>query len=325
MPVSSSATVVPTMDDFIGHWEQCNEVLGANPFIPAVPGKAGTTLAAFNTQRTGVLTAQTEVQARLNTLQTARTSVSIQKQALMTVLTDFLGVLDGYYQATALYGARPVMPNFGDGQERFTKQMIDAMTLWEDMNEAPAPSGVTLPVVLASGVTQGEFASLISALQFEYLAVSKAEGRLRTARTDRSMKEDAACAVMKAYRAAAPQKLSQHPALVATIPKLTPDPGHTPEPVQASATYVAPSTSHVVHAASSDADLDYYELEGTNGEEWSEDDAVNLGRHDPGEPNEFTVAFGLTQPDTAVALKVYVVLKSGRRAGSAPMVVRRPG
>jgi hypothetical protein len=313
------------MDGFIGHWEQCNEVLGASPFIPAVPGKPGTTLAAFHALRVSLLSAQTDVQGRLNHLETQRAAVGLQKTALMTVLTDFLGVMDGYYQATAFYGARPVMPNFGDGQDRFTKQMIDAMTLWEDMNAAAPPAGVTLPVVLASGVSQGEFASLVSGLQFAYLAVSKADARLKTARTGRTMIEDAACAVMKAYRAAAPQKLSQHPALVASIPRLTPEPGHTPEPVQASATYVAPSTSHVVHTASADGDLDYYELEGTNGEDWSEEDAVNLGRHEPGEANEFTVSFGLTQPGTAVALKVYVVLKSGRRAGSAPLVVRRPG
>ena len=242
----------------------------------------------------------------------------------MTVLTGFLGVVDGYYQATAFFGARPVMPGLGDGQERFTKQMIDAMTLWEDLNGAAAPAGVTVPVVLASGVDHAAFASTISALQFSYLAVAKAEARLKTARTDRTIKEEAACALMKAYRAAAPQKLSQFPALAATIPKLTPDPGHTPDPVQASATFTAPSTSHVVHTASTDADLDYYELEGTNGDEWNDEDAVNLGRHDPGDPNEFTITFGLTQPDTAVALKVYVVLKSGRRAGTAAMVVRRP-
>ena len=312
------------MDEFIGHWEQCNEVLGAHPFIPAVPGKNGTNLAAFEAMRMGVLAAQTEVQARLNNLETSRGANRMEMTALLQVMEDFLGVLDGYYQATSFYGGRPLMPNMGDGQDKFTRPLIDAMTLWEDINGAAAPAGVTLPVVLASGVGQATFASMISALQFGYLATAKAERRLKTARTARTILEDDACAVMKAYRVAAPQKLSQLPALAATIPKLTPEPGHTPDPVQASATFTAPSTSHVVHAASTDADLDYYELEGTNGEEWSEEDAVNLGRHNPGEANEFTVSLGLTQPDTAVALKVYVVLKTGRRAGSAPMIVRRP-
>ena len=311
------------MDDFTGHWEQCDEVLGANPFIVAVPGKSGTTRAAFEGLRTSVLDAQTNVQARLNTLETARTAVTLQKTALVTVLTDFLGVLDGYYQATAHYGARPIMPNFGDGQQRFTKQLIDAMVLWEDINEAPAPPGVTLPVVLASGVSHADFAAAVSTLQSAYQAIAKAESRLRTARTARTMLGDDACAIMKAYRSAAPQKLTQHPALAANIPKLSPDPGHTPDPVQAIATHTPPSTTHIVHTPSTDPDVDYYEVEGTNGEEFNADDAINLGRHNPGQPNEFTFTFGLTQPNTTIAAKVYVVLKTGRRAGSATMVVRR--
>jgi hypothetical protein len=51
---------------------------------------------------------------------------------------------------------------------------------------------------------------------------------------------------------------------------------------------------------------------------------VNLGRHEPNEANEFTVAFGLTQPGTAASFKVFVVLTTGNRAGSATVVVERP-
>ncbi len=312
------------MDDFIGHWEDCNDDLGANPFVPVVPGKAGTTLIAFEALRATILTAQTNVQAHLNTLETARGSIALNKTALLKVLEDFLGKFDGYYQATAEYSGRPLMPNFGDGQDKFTKPLIDAMTLWDDLNAKPAPPQVTLPLVLASGMTQGAFASMVSALQFAYLASAKAERRLKTVRAERKILEDSACAIMKAYRVAAPQALSQFPALASTIPKLTPDPGHTPDPVTASATSPMPGVTHIVHTASADADVSHYELEGNIGPEFSDEDAVNLGRHEPNEPNEFTVTFGLTQPDTFIALKVYVVLNTGRRAGSATMVVHRP-
>ena len=121
-----------------------------------------------------------------------------------------------------------------------------------------------------------------------------------------------------------PDRLKTCLTLLSTLPKLTPEPGHTPDAVNASATYVAPSTSHVVHAASADNDVAYYDLEGTNGDEWNGDDAVHLGRHYPNEANEFTVDFGLTQPGTSVALKVFVVLNTGNRAGSATMLVVRP-
>ena len=273
--------------------------------------------------RTAVVTAQTAVQAKLNDVETSRRAVEIQKEALTVMLTGFLGVFDGYYQGTAFYAGRPMVPGIGDGQDRFTAPMIDAMTLWEDINAGGPPAGVTLPVTLASGVDQGAFASTISGLQFAYRAVAKAEQRLKTGRLERTMAQDAAYDVMKAYRTAAPQKLSQHPALAGTIPKLTPDPGHTPDPVAASATQPTPGTTHVVHAASTDADISHYDLEGVTGPDWNDDDAVNLGRHNPDQPNEFTVTFGLTQPGTSIALKVFTVLNTGRRAGSAVMVVQR--
>ena len=323
MPVQSGATVLPSVDDFLGHWEESNDVLGAVPLIVAVPGKAATTCAQFDAVRSLLVTAQTTVQGLINDAQVARGDIALQKAALLVALTDFLGIVDGYYQATALYAGRPLMPGIGEGQERFTAPLVDAMTLWEDMNNAVPPDGVTLPVVLASGLDFSNFSSLISQLQFSYRAEKKAEQRLKIGRKERILLQDKAYAIMKAYRQSAPQKLSQHPAHAETIPKLTPDAGHTPDPVQASATLTPPRTTDIVHTASADADLDYYEVEGTNGDEFDDDDAVNLGRHNPDEPNEFTFDFGLTQPGTAIAVKVYVVLKTGRRAGSAVMVVRR--
>ena len=142
-------------------------------------------------------------------------------------------------------------------------------------------------------------------------------------RTERALKEDLACAVMKAYRIVAPQKLEEHPALASTLPRLSPEPGHTPDPVAASGSHIPPSTTHITHAASTDPDIEYYVLEGLIGEEWNEDDAVHLGRHNAGEPNEFTITFGLAQPGSAVVYKVYAVLDTGRRAGSEAIVVRR--
>jgi len=39
---------------------------------------------------------------------------------------------------------------------------------------------------------------------------------------------------------------------------------------------------------------------------------------------EFITNFGLNQPGTQATFKVYVVLNTGREAGSAPMTVSRP-
>ena len=130
---------------------------------------------------------------------------------------------------------------------------------------------------------------------------------------------------MKLYRQAMPTALPSSDPLQETLPRLTPvDTGSTPEPVAASAVHVSGAQSKTVYEASTAADLKEYQLRGVAGEEWNEDDAVTIATNGPGAAREFLVNFGLTQPGTAVALKVYVVTETGREHGSAPMVVRRP-
>ena len=76
--------------------------------------------------------------------------------------------------------------------------------------------------------------------------------------------------------------------------------------------------------ASSAEDFEEYQLRRVIGEDWDDGDAVTIATNGPGAPREFTVAFGLTQPGTKIALKVYVVTLTGRERGSAVMVVERP-
>ena len=122
-----------------------------------------------------------------------------------------------------------------------------------------------------------------------------------------------------------PQALPGDSDLQATLPRLTPeDTGAAPEAVNASAVYVSGAASKTTYAASAAADLKEYQLRGVIGEDWNDDDAVTIATNLPGAPREFTVEFGLTQPGTKIALKVYVVTELGRERGSAVMVVERP-
>lgn len=324
MPIQSNASYLPTMDEFLAHWGQVNTALGTTPLLVAKPGALATTRTQFDTLRTTLMTNQTAVQGFINDQEIARGDINIRKAALLLTFNQFIAVVEAYYQGTKFYNAKPLAPGIGEGQANFVDPMVDAMTLWDKMNMGTAPAGVTLPINVGAGVSQGAFLSSVGLLQTSYRDEKTAAQNVILARADRNLTQETAYDLMKAYRLAVPARCTQFPNLIETLPRLTPEPGHTPDAVQASATYVAPSTSHVVHEASADADLDYYDLEGTNGEDWNGDDAVHLGRHYPNEANEFTVAFGLTQPGTAVALKVFVVTTTGNRAGSAPIVVRRP-
>ena len=129
---------------------------------------------------------------------------------------------------------------------------------------------------------------------------------------------------MLAYRESAENKYALHPEMIESLPRLSPLPGHTPERVNASAVFEAPNQSKVVYDASEDSLLERYELRGNAGEEYSDEDAIVLATHEPGDPREFVTSFGLNQPGAQVALKVYVILTTGNEAGSAALSVQRP-
>jgi len=57
---------------------------------------------------------------------------------------------------------------------------------------------------------------------------------------------------------------------------------------------------------------------------WDDDAVVTVATNRAAVPRDFMVDFGLTQPGTKIALKVYVLTTTGRERGSAVMVVERP-
>ena len=275
-------------------------------------------------KRDALQTQQNLVQSKLTDLQLTRGTILLQKTELLACLNQFTTRLDASYQGTNFYMLRPLAPGLGYGQFMFSDPMGDALTLWAKINGGPAPAGVTLTLTLPNAQTQGGFASLISALQFSYADEKARSQDVVLARGDRNKIQDETYEIMKCYRETVPDKMANFPVLVETMPRLTPLPGHTPEGVNASAIFVAPDGSRVVYAASTDAMLYSYQLRGTVGDEYNDEDAVVIATNAPGAPREFATTFGLNQPGAKVALKVFVTLTSGNEAGSAAMFVERP-
>lgn len=278
---------------------------------------------ALSAQQTVVLTRQTEREI-------ARASINLQKERLLGRLNQFNTMFDANYRRTEFYDSRPYAPSITDGQETFSRAILKVVSVWEELNEGPAPSGVVLPIVLPATpdlpgtMAVGELASAISTLQFAYRTELKKGTRVDIARSKRNLIQEDLYEILLAYRENVPGKMSAFPELVDTMPRLTPLPGHTPEPVNASAVFEAPDKSKVVHDASTDPLLQHYQLRGCIGPDWNEDDAVVVATHSPNEPREFITTFGLNQPGVQVVFKLYVMLTTGNEAGSAPMVVQRP-
>jgi hypothetical protein len=328
MAITGPSSYIPTINEFLSHWLACNTALPpASPFLLQLPA-TNTTIprSQFVTLRDSLQAQQGVVQGCLTDQQVARGTINLQKADLLARFGQFMARLDAYYRHTDFYAARPHTPSIGDGQENFTRPMVAVIKLWEKLNAGPAPAGLTLPLTLVpGGMGVGEFASAVSALQFAYAAEQDKEQAVTIARAKRDRIQDEAYAIMMAYRENLPgSAVAQFPELVGTLPRLSPLPGHTPEPVNASAIFEAPDRSRVVYEASTDAQLDRYELRGNVGDDYSAEDAVVIATRGPNDPREFVVPFGLNQPGAEVALKLYVILTTGNEAGSAAMFVERP-
>ena len=328
MAITGPASYIPTINEFLAHWAQCNAALPpATPLLVRLPETNTTvTRAQFLAQRDALAAQQGVVQSCLTDQEIARGAINIQKTNLLASFAQFIARLDGYYRNTDFYAAAPYAPSLGDGQENFMRAMVAAVKLWEKLNAGPAPAGVSLPLVLVPGnTTVAEFSSAVAALQSAYAEEQDKEQLVIISRAKRDRLQDAAYAVMKAYRESVPgSNVAQFPELVETLPRLSPLPGHTPEAVNASAVFEAPNLAKVVYEASTDRLLHSYELRGNVGQTYSAEDAVVIATHGPNELREFVAPFGLNQPGAEVALKVFVILTTGNEAGGAAMFVQRP-
>ncbi|HEY0551765.1 MAG TPA: hypothetical protein VGF13_19320 [Verrucomicrobiae bacterium] len=325
MPITNNASYVTTMNEFIAHWEECNAVLPpGTPLLARLPDNTTRSLDQFTTLRTTLMTRQNAVQAALTNQSIAWAGIGRRKNDLLASLNLFISELDAYFQNTEIYPTRPYVPTFAAGQESFMQPLNLAICCWTEVNAGEAPQGVTLPLVLSDGTTLETFTTAVEELAAAYMNEQRKGYKVSLARAKRNATQDVAYAVMKAYREAVPAKLKAFPEVIDTLPRLTPLPGHTPAPVQASAVFQAPNAAKVVYNASSEPTLARYELRGTAGEHYDEEDAVVIASDAPNEAREFITPFGLDQPGAEIALKVFVVLDTGNEAGSATMLVQRP-
>ena len=333
MPISSNATFIPTTDEFLAHWAPVNTALAPTPLVL----KGNITLAGLQALRATLVANQADVQAQRNEVQWARNAMTIIRTVLLEALGKFNGIVDGHYTGTIYEDSRPKVPGIGVKLQEFTDPMQDARTLWARLESVAMPSGLTppltLPVPVPAILTQAAsatvnlaiFTNLLTLTQTAHASIKVAEQTLHLARKARDATQKIIYEVLKNYRILAPTRLLNTSILLETMPKLTPDDGHTPDAVNASAVFTAPDKAHIVFAESTDADLDHYELHAVIGADWDTDDAEVIATLPAGaSPREFLTDFGLNQPGAAATFSVYVFLKTGNIKGSAPMTITRP-
>lgn len=333
MAISGNGSYIPTIDSFLAHWELANAA--APPTQPVVT-RRGVTRANLVTLRTALVVEQATVISLTNTLEQARVPRDQYKKRLITVIGSFNAAVHAYFADTGYEAALPPVPYITQAGEHVERAARDVVDLWSQIDAQAMPPVFTPPLILQvrpendpTGAPvpfdMAEMEALLSVYDAARTAVQSAEVRLVESRVPRTNVQDQVYQVLKDYRVMIEGRFLEGTAVRDSLPRLTPLPGATPAPVNASGVWVPVDTmGRITWTASDNANLQRYDVRYSPGTEYSTEDEVTLSSVPAAGPLTYDTLEGLTQPGTTALFRVYVVLTTGNEKGSATVIISRP-
>ena len=329
MPISGASSFIPTLNEFLPHWEQVNTALGAGgPLVLRNPnGTSPPTLnrAALVAMRNDLQAKHADITGQINDVEIASASLKAMKEALHLRGGQFNDMVRSELAGTTLAEALPLLPSPGDGQEVFIEPMDDVATLWPKINAAADIAGFTPPLLLLGGFALADFTTALALLKTQFETVRKEEFLVTFKIGERNKLQNLIYPVLKAYRLAVPTKFAADDPLIATLPKLTPDPGSTPDAVLANGIWNVPTTQgKLTWDAATAADLDQYEVRWSSGTTYDAANEVVIGNVAKTATREFFTTQGLGATGDVSVFKVYVLTTTGHERGSNTVKITRP-
>lgn len=315
--IAGPSTYLPTLDEFLAHWAAVN----ADPLAgTGMVTRDAATRANLLTLRDQLDAANQTVESSLNGKEIDRARVENSKRAMLVRSQELGRRLRGVLPVDSPFlKAMPELPAQTSAQENFLRPLRDMANLWSRVKAAGTD------FELSGDYTDENYKDELENLTTLYGTLATSELDLKLAREKRNALQEAARKILSAYRPAVEGLFPPDSPLVKTIPLIYPPAGHTPEPVNASASYDAAAGEAVItFTESAEAELESYQLRGTPGPDYLTEDEVVLATLPKGAPRSFRTAFSLAQPGTAASFKVYVILTTGNEAGSKAVTVERP-
>lgn len=321
MPITNVGSWLPTIDEFLQHWTDVNTALSPNSLVLNGPYPRGT----LATNRTAVATAITDVQAKDNTTQAARGDRDLLRASLRPRFLQFRAAVNGLLPNSRYVPALPKTPGFNDAPGKWLDAGDDMSSLWAVINaNSPPIPGFLPPLTFGGGYAVATFDADLADIKAAFTALANADQAAQLSREQRDQTFAPVYQRLKQYRQAVVATFPADSALVQSLPKLTPAPGHTPKPVNVSAAWdMVLNKARITYTASDDASLDHYELRGCFGTKYKTDEEQVLASNPPG-VLEFLNDDGLVAPGSRVFYKVYVVVDMGNEKGSKSVSVTRP-
>lgn len=318
MPISGPTSYVPTTEEFLGHWAAVDTALGAGNEI-VLPG--GVNRGALQTKLNALVAKQADLQAKINAEEVARGDVEIRREDLLLRFNQFADKVRALLPGSKWVRALPAAPGINDAQSKFVQPLDDIGNLWGLINADPAIPDITL----LGGYAVATFLTEVTALKAASTTLNLARSNTKIALEERNDLQDEIYAILKNYRQVMPTFFAAGHALVESLPKLTPDPGSTPDAVNANGSWDATQNqAKLTWSASSDPNLAHYEIRFCPGPDYSTEIETVVGNVSPSAPREFLTDAGLSAPGNVASFKVYVITSTGNEKGSNTVVITRP-
>jgi hypothetical protein len=328
MPIQGPASYLPVTGEFLDHWAEVNTALGgAGPLVirkETIGAAADVAVAGLQSLYDELVLQHQTVQAGVVALDLARGELDDQKTAVLAMLNMFNEKVRALLATTKWERALSDVPSITAGEGTFMRALNGALALWQEIN-AKSALGVGVPLVLRDGTNYDLFETTVNDLPLAWRTEGKADRKLKLEREERNDLQDRIYPMLKQYRVVVPGFFAADAALMATLPRLTPEKGRTPEPVNASVVWdAAAGKAKITWEASDDADLEKYQVRYSPGTEYHQDEEDVLATFTPEEAREYLTDHALTQPGATALFRVYVVLTTANEKATSTLSVTRP-
>lgn len=318
MAISSIASYLPTMQEFIDHWTAVNASI--SPTVLTLLG--GYAVADFTADRDAIDAAITAIEPADNARQFAAAQRDLQKGVVRPRIFQFRATVLGQLAGTAYAKTLPTMPNFSANQGAHLKVLDDVANGWANINAATIP-GFTGPLLLAGGYAVADFTADVAEMRARFIASTVADDNDRLARSQRNVLLKPAKARMVQYRQAVKGILPPGDPLLNTIPAVSPPPGSTPDPVVLSGVYNSGTNQgDLSWTASANMHILHYDVRYSPGPVYKTADETSIGIV-PKTQLTFSTNVGLGVSGATGLYRVYVVLDTLNERGSNTVGVTR--
>lgn len=320
MPISTIASYLSTIDEFVIHWTQVNTSLGAGGPLVLTGSFA---VANLSTLKTNLQTAITAVEGPRNDKQNAATDRDLKKGPLLERLRQFRGIVIGQLAGSAYAKSAPTIPSFTASEGVFMRAMDDMQSLWVKINAAP-PAGFTGPLKCAGNYLVATHATDVAALRTTYTTLNNAIQTIGLRLGERDAQLPTIRTRLVQYRTVIPGIFAKGDALLLSLPRVTPPPGATPKAVNLSWVWNAGTEmADLSWSASDNPNLKEYQVRACDPPTYKAAEEVTVDTIAKTQTT-FSTNEGLGVSGAVKLFKVYVVTEDDNEKGSKSVKVTVP-